>query len=143
MKHKGRFQKVGQATKKMYGPQVLLVCGYPEDEHETFLTFLKTTKVADFPVVFAVQTDLEKQVHEIISQGHKSGFMHNSPMPRAVIMSGVTGKEMNSLMKEYKKARFPTQLWASLTPTSETWPLHQLLNELEMETRSMRGKKPS
>jgi hypothetical protein len=64
-------------------------------------------------------------------------------MPRAVIMSGVTGKEMNSLMQGYRKARFPLQLWASLTPTSETWTLQELLSELEMESRAMQGKKGS
>jgi hypothetical protein len=140
MKHKGRFQKVSAAVKRMYGPKALLVCGYPEDEHEPFLSFLKKTKVVDFPVVFAVQTDLERQVHEIIGQEHKSGFMHSSPMSRAVIMSGVTGKEMNSLMKGYRKARFPLQLWASLTPTSEIWALQELLKELETESRALRGK---
>ncbi len=100
MKHIGRFQKVSAAAKRMYGPKVLLVCGYPEDEHEPFLSFVQKTKVADFPVVFAVQTDLERQVREIIDQDHKSGFMHSSPMPRAVIMSGVTGKEMNSQIRK-------------------------------------------
>ncbi|MFP4035615.1 MAG: DUF3783 domain-containing protein [Desulfovermiculus sp.] len=143
MKHKGQFQKVNAAAKRMYGPKVILVCGYPGDEHEPFLSFLKKTKVADFPVVFAVQTDLERQVGEIIDQNHKSGLMHSSPMPRAVIMSGVTGKEMNSLMQGYRKARFPLQLWASLTPTSETWTLQGLLSELELESRAMRDKKGS
>ena len=143
MNHKGKFQKVSAAAKRMYGPRVILVCGYPQDEHEPFLNFLKKTKVADFPVVFAVQTDLERQVGEVIDQEHKSGFLHSSPMPRAVIMSGVTGKEMNSLMQGYRKARFPLQLWASLTPTSETWTLQELLSELEMESRAMQGKKGS
>ncbi|WP_027370801.1 DUF3783 domain-containing protein [Desulfovermiculus halophilus] len=143
MKHKGKFQKVSAAAKRMYGPRVILVCGYPQDEHEPFLSFLKKTKVADFPVVFAVQTDLERKVGEIIDQEHKSGFLHSSPMPRAVIMSGVTGKEMNSLMQGYRKARFPLQLWASLTPTSEAWTLQELLSELEVESRAMRGKKGS
>jgi hypothetical protein len=87
MKHKGQFQKdISAAAKRMYGPKVILVCGYPEDEHEPFLSFLKKTKITDFPAVFAVQTDLKRQVREIIDQNHKSGFMHSSPMPRAVIM---------------------------------------------------------
>ncbi|MFO7877296.1 MAG: hypothetical protein R6U55_12020, partial [Desulfovermiculus sp.] len=87
MKHKGKFQKVNAAAKRMYGPKVLLVCGYPQDEHEPFLSFLQKTKIADFPVVFAVQTDLERQVREIIDQDHKSGFMHSSPMPNIVFLA--------------------------------------------------------
>ncbi|MGM0540360.1 MAG: hypothetical protein ACQERT_14315 [Thermodesulfobacteriota bacterium] len=66
MKHKGRFQKVSAAAKRMYGPKALLMCGYPQDEHEPFLTL-----------------------------------------------------------------------------TSEAWTLQELLSELEMESRAMRGKKGS
>ena len=141
MKHKGRFQKVGTShKKKMYGPQKLLVCGYAPQEQASFLQFLEVTRAAHFPVLFATETDLDKTLQEILAQEHQAGFEQASPMQRVVIMSGVTGKEMQSVMQGFKKTEFPAQHWAALTPTSETWTLQNLLQELEAEGRAMQAK---
>jgi len=42
-------------------------------------------------------------------------------------------------MTAYKYAGLPSQLWASLTPISETWPLKTLLDELSAEAEAFKN----
>ncbi|NNL43659.1 MAG: DUF3783 domain-containing protein, partial [Desulfobacterales bacterium] len=49
--------------------------------------------------------------------------------------------ELHRLLTTYRKAGFASQLWASLTPVSEEWPLENLLNELQAEKKSMENKR--
>lgn len=141
MSHKGRFQKLGKKKKTLHGPRRLLVCGYPEEEHQYLLKFLEATGLSELPVIFATDDDLDKNLKDILQGGHKTGFERPSPMSRAVIMSGIKESELQDLMGSYKKAELPGQLWAALTPYSEKWSLQQLLNELEAESRAMKSKR--
>lgn len=36
----GAFQRVDKTDERMYGPQRLLVCGYPSEEHEPLSEFI-------------------------------------------------------------------------------------------------------
>jgi hypothetical protein len=44
-------------------------------------------------------------------------------------------------MGAYREAGFVSQIWASLTPTNETWTLKALLIELLAEAREMQKRK--
>lgn len=141
MSHKGRFQKVGKKNKTLYGPRRLLVCGYPTEEHNHFLNFLEATGLSQLPIIFATDNDLDKELKDILNAEHKAGFESLSNMSRAIIMSGINESELQNLMGCYKKTELPGQLWATLTPYSEKWPLQQLLNELESESKAMKSKR--
>jgi len=138
MKHKGTFKKVGHSKKRMYGPRALLICGYPAEEHTPFLEMLEKIGLAGVPAVFTTYRDLGSAVGDLLTSEDKTGLKETSPMRRAVIMSGLTQKELNTLMGVYRKAELPSQLWASLTPVSENWPLRKLLEELYAESKSIR-----
>jgi hypothetical protein len=138
MKHKAKFKKVGHSKKRMYGPRALLICGYPAEEHNPFLEMLEKIGLAGVPVIFATSRDLESAVGDLLTSENKVGVKETSPTQRAVIMSGLTQKELHTLMDVYRKAAFPSQLWASLTPVSEHWPLGTLLEELDAESKSIR-----
>jgi hypothetical protein len=40
-----------------------------------------------------------------------------------------------------RKTGMQSSLWAALTPTSETWPLAQLLAELQAERKALAGRR--
>jgi hypothetical protein len=44
-------------------------------------------------------------------------------------------------MQGYRQAGLPSQMWATLTPVSENWPLADLLKELVKENETLKGKK--
>ena len=140
MEQKGEFNRIDKSEKRMYGPRGLIVCGYTEDERNIFLDFITNINIDDVPVIFAVNADVEKILGELITHDHKSGNTGPSELPRAVIMSGLSQNELHGLMGSYRKAGFESQIWASLTPTSETWTLKALLLELLAEARAMQNK---
>jgi hypothetical protein len=101
---------------------------------------LEKIGLAGVPVIFATSPDLEAAVGDLLTSEDKTGLDEASPMQRAVIMSGLTQNELHILMGAYRKAGLPRQLWASLTPVSEGWPLGTLLKELEKESKSMKSR---
>ena len=138
MNHSGRNKKVGKSSKKMYGARKLLVCGYSEDDQQTFLSLLEENGLGSVPVIFAATNDLQKTIKEVLGADDRTGAGENSEMSRAVIVSGLTQKELHVLMTAYRKARLPGQLWAALTPTSEKWTVAALLEELAAEKEGIR-----
>jgi hypothetical protein len=141
MKHKGQFAKVGKSKKRMYGPRGLLICGYPEEERTDFLKLVDQVGLSGLRVVFATSHDLETSVGDILTHENKAGFVSASDMPRAVVMSGFTQKELHLLLAAYRKAGFAGQIWATLTSISKEWPLEKLLNELQAENKAMNNKR--
>jgi hypothetical protein len=56
-------------------------------------------------------------------------------------MAGITQNEMHVLMTGCRKSKMKQTLWATLTPTSESWTIHSLLSELAAEHREMQKRK--
>jgi hypothetical protein len=140
MDQKGTFSKIEKTEKRMYGPKALLICGYPVEERAVILDLIDKTGLAGFSVIFASSGDLDTGVGEVLRHDNKAGIDEPSDMSRAVIMSGLKQNELHSLMGTYRKAGFPRQIWATLTPVSEKWPLRELLKELKAEDRVMKKR---
>ena len=140
MEQKAEFNRIDKSDNRMYGPRGLLVCGYAEEERSIFTDFIVQAGMNDVPVIFAVNEDVVKTLGELFTHEHRSGIKGPSELPRAVIMSGLSQNELHNLMGAYRESGFVSQIWASLTPTSETWTLKALLLELLSEARAMQKK---
>ena len=138
---KGTFKKVGKSNKKMYGPRKLLVCGYLPGEQTALLRLLGKKGFKDLAVVFAADDGAAQTIGELLAADDRAGLGQPGEMRRAIIMSGVTPKELHRLMKIYRLCELPSPLWASLTPISETWTLSRLLDELTAESEAMKRHK--
>lgn len=135
------FSKVGSSAKKrLYGPRAALVCGYTAAEQDVLQAMLERFRLADLPTVYATGEDMERPVGELLAltPGHGRGL--DSPLPRAVILSGVSEKELSTFMAAWKHLGLPPQNWATLTPTSEKWGLLDLLTELDLERLALTQK---
>lgn len=140
MKKKG-FQKVQPTDRRMYGPRKLLVCGYPQSEHGSFLELVAGCGLRELPVVFVSEADADSTLQTLLAQPHGSGQDRDSTLRRAVIMSGLTERELHGLLGGYRQAGRPAQLWATLTPTSEGWSIQSLLDELDAERKAFQQRK--
>lgn len=136
--HRNTFQKVGRSRKRMYGPEKILVCGYKASEHEDFVSFLGKLGLGSVAVVFVGDGDGNVLLKELLKRKTRSGFGQDSNLKRALIISGFTQENLHLLISAYRKAGLPPQLWATLTPTSEQWPVGFLLQELEKEAEAMK-----
>ncbi len=131
---------MAKPEKKTYGPRKILVCGYSAPEQSTLLYLLEENGFSDLPVVFVSSNDSGKALKELVGSPHKSGLGENSQMNRAVIMSGLSQKELYKLMAVYRLSELPSQFWASITPVSEMWSVARLLSELAAETEASKKR---
>ncbi len=135
------FQKVTQSDKLLYGPRKLLLCGFPADAQSKFITLLKTIGLSEVPMVWVTEDQADIPVAELVELEDGAGAGTSSQLPRAIIMSGITQNELHLLMAGCRKSGMQQPLWATLTPTSETWALQRLLEELAAERRAMQQEK--
>lgn len=137
---KNGFSKVtGSAKKRLYGERGALVSGYTVAEQDLLLAMLERFNLADVPVAFAGMDDAERPVGEVLKEPLGYGRGRDSLLPRAMVLSGVTEKELNTVMAAWKHLGLPQQNWAALTPTSEAWTVMDLLAELDMERIAMQS----
>jgi len=134
------FQKVGKTEKRMFGPPCIIICGYRVDEQETILSLIETCGLSRHPVLFATEEDADMILRDIVTAESGKGRGLSSRLSRAIIMSGLTEKELHSLLSTYRKKKFTPQLWATLTPVSEGWTLKALIGELTAEAAAFRKR---
>ena len=137
---KGTFQKLDNSTERLFGPKALVICGYGPAEHRPLLNALEQIGFGDRPLIFVNDKDTGKTLKEVLSAEDRSGLGVPSDLPRAMIMSGFTQEEVHVLMSLYRQAELPPQLWATLTPVSETWCLGALLTELTAEAEAVKKR---
>jgi hypothetical protein len=133
----GTFRKVGESAEPMYGPRAILVCGFTPSEQKTVMKLLDTIQLTDVPVIFATAADTETYLGELLTLPNQSGRNTDCNIERAVVMSGMTEREVQQILSNYKGVGLPRPLWATLTPFSENWALSTLLQELKKERIAM------
>ena len=131
------FEKIGRSNRCLYGPRKLLLCGFPAAAQSKFKTLLDMIALKNLPMVWANENDSGTQLVTLMERPDGSGEGADSGLPRAVIVAGVEENELHRLMSGCRQAGMQKALWATLTPTSETWALQALLEELSAENRAM------
>jgi hypothetical protein len=135
------FEKVKQTSKAMYGSRKIAVCGYSDAEQQFILNLLDKIKLNDLPVVFITREQSDITLEDIFKLPDKSGIGNASDLQRTVIMSGLTEKELHTIITAYRAMKLPEQLWATLTPVSEKWRVGDLLQELAAEHQAMKSQR--
>ena len=135
-----KFEKVSRTDKPLYGRRKLLLCGFSQDVQPNFSKLLELIGLADIPRVWVAQDQAESRVGELAELEDGTGWGVSSGLPRAIIMAGITQSEMHRLMTGCRQSKMKQTLWATLTPTSETWTIQSLMNELATEHAVMKKK---
>ena len=134
------FEKVTTSDQPLYGPRKLLLCGFPSGAQPKFETVLEAVGLGDVPKVWVSNTQGDMVLSALLHLPDKSGESVSSNLPRAIVVAGISQNELIRLMTVCKKAGMMHALWATLTPTSETWTIQQLLAELAAERKAMTKK---
>ena len=137
-----RFEKVSQSDKPMYGPRKLLICGFSSEAQSKFVTLLKLIGLSELPKIWVTGEQANSLISEVLVLEDNTGWGISSELPRAVIMSGLTQNELHLLVSGSRKSGMKPPLWDTLTPTSETWTVINLLQELAAEHQAMQKRKP-
>jgi hypothetical protein len=137
MNDNNTFSQVSRSANRLYGPRTLLVCGFTAEGQSRIVELIQSLEIEPLPIVFMTTPDLEIVLVELLDRKSLAGRGEPSRMPAALIMAGITEAELHRLMEGYRQAGLPWPLWATLTPTSETWPLRALLKELAAERAAL------
>jgi hypothetical protein len=135
------FEKVSSTDKPLYGPRKLLLCGFSQSVQSKFNTLLELLGLSDIPKVWVTEAQADTLISELIELSDGTGWGASSELPRAIIMAGITQKELHQLMSGCRQSKMKPSLWATLTPTSENWTIHNLLTELAAEHKAMQARK--
>jgi hypothetical protein len=127
------FEKVQHSDNRLYGPQKLLVCGFPAATQPKFNAVRQMAGLMGVPVVWAHLEDMDRPIAALLDLPDGTGAGIDSTLPRAIVVCGITENQLHALMGSCRQAKMKQVLWAVLTPTSENWPLIQLLHELQAE----------
>jgi len=138
---KAKFERVTRSDDNLYGPRRLILCGFPADAQPKFTTVLEMVGLADVEVVWANHDHEGLTLEQLMALESGTGLTIDSRLPRAVIVAGITERQLHSLIKVCRRSGMKEALWAALTPTSEKWPLSHLLAELADERRQMAALK--
>jgi hypothetical protein len=136
-----KFEKVSPSDKPLYGPRKLLLCGFSQSVQPNFNKLLELIGLSEIPKVWVTGEQADIQVGDLVKLQDNTGFGVSSELPRAIIMAGITQSEMHGLMTGCRQSKMKQTLWATLTPTSETWTIQSLLNELAAEHKAMQQQK--
>jgi hypothetical protein len=137
------FSRVSRSSQALYGPRKLLICGFTPEGQTAVDDVIAAAAIQELPLIYARSSDLEILMADILSQVENTGRDEASRMPAAIIMSGITENELHQLISSYRHVGMPEPLWATLTPTSESWTLRQLLTELSAERQAMKEEQAS
>jgi len=135
------FEKVGRTDTPIYGPRRLLVCGFSAPVQPKFQAVLKMAGLDNVPVVWAGADDRDETLAALFDQIGGYGLGRPSDLPRAIIVAGIFEKQLHLLMSACRQAGMKNALWAALTPTSQTWTLGALLNELAAERDQLAARR--
>ncbi|MDD2604366.1 MAG: DUF3783 domain-containing protein [Desulfobacterales bacterium] len=136
-----RFEKLTHSDEALYGPRKLVLCGFGREAQPKFKKILDLAGLTDVPVVWADVEDAGVKIGELFRRPADTGFGAGSALKRTVIVAGITENELHNLMNVSKKTGMQSCMWAALTPTSETWTLKALLEELSAERRQMSARR--
>ena len=136
----GGFEKVSASDEPMYGPRKLLICGFSADIQPHVVKLLELLKLSDIPKTWVTAEHAGSLISDVLALEDNTGWGVTSELPRAIIMCGLTQNELHRLMSGSREAGMKPPLWATLTPTSETWTVQDLLKELAAERQAMQQR---
>ncbi len=130
------FVKMAKSEKPLIGKPQIIICGFKPKEQELFIKIIKKCYI-EAPTLFPTDKELTTSLAELNSRPSGEGRGKRSAMQSAIILAGITEKQFHRIIDRTKKSSLPRPLWATLTETSQTWPLSKLLNELSRERAVM------
>ena len=131
------FEKITRSDTPLYGPEKLIVCGFSAELQPKFEVVLDMAGLKQVPLVWALESQQDARLSELADLPSGAGRGASSALPRAIIVAGITERQLQTLMAVCRQSGMKSALWATLTPTSETWLLKDLLAELSAEREAL------
>jgi len=135
---KSTFRAVGKSDDKMHGQPAVILAGANEMEQCAVRALMDVNQLETIPAVAVTRETINTTLHDLARLPDGTGFGVQAELPRVIVMSGLTEAQFHTMMDRYRELGLPRPMWASVTPTSESWTAKALLIELLKEREEMR-----
>jgi hypothetical protein len=132
------FRPIGESDRRMHGTPAVLASGFQADEQKRLRWTMDTAGLLTVPAIYITAASLPATLAALASLPAESNAGETAELPRAMVLSGLTERQLHAIMDSYRESGLPRPIWASVTPTSESWTLKYLLVELLREREAMR-----
>ncbi len=141
------FAPLDQQPASRCGPPAVLLTGHAEPEAELLHKLLEALELSGVPVGCCTLPMLGRpllQALEQVSAGTRPAGEDPIPpdqLPRALILSGLTGAEVHRLLDAFRAARIPRPIVATTTPKNLRLTVRELLRHLLAEHAAMQQRR--
>ncbi len=132
------FRPIGDSDQKMHGNTAVLISGFSTDEQTTLYEKFPAWGMEKVSLIVIAAETLPLTLAQATALPNQSNMGQTAELPRAVIMSGLQERQLNTFMRGYREIGLTRPLWASVTAHSEQWTVKYLLVELLKEREAMR-----
>jgi len=137
----GEFKKIDRDEGALLGPLALLLCGFSFEESRTLSSFLRTIDASEHRVVLCTEPMLAQSLREALTTAEESPPVPPDKLPRAIVLSGMSGAQVRVFLDQYASTRLPRPIFATVTPSNLDFKVRDLLVELLQEHRAMSERK--
>jgi hypothetical protein len=131
------FQRIDQNDELSPGPPAVLVCGFATDIEASLKTVLERCGAPDHRVVFCSREMVKQTLKQALESTEPSQPAPPDTLPKAMVLSGMSGAQLQGFLSAYSASKLPRPIFASVTPINVTFPVGKLLMELLAEHREM------
>ena len=134
------FQKIDPRGEEICGPEAVLVCGFPATVEEPLRDLLARVDAPNHRVVFCTPRMVKQELGRALEPGpDETDETPAAPdeLPRVMVLSGMTGGQLQNFVSTYRTAGLPRPIFASTTPINVGFPVGRLIVDLLKEQRAM------
>jgi hypothetical protein len=131
------FQRIDESDETSPGPRAVLVCGFATDILAALRGVLERCGAPDHRVVFCSRDMVKQTLKQALEATEPAPPAAPDTLPRAMVLSGMTGTQLQAFLSEFKASKLPRPIFASVTPINLGFQVGKLLVELLAEQREM------
>jgi hypothetical protein len=133
------FESIDQDEAPGVGPAAVLLCGFAEQEVDPVGRLLAEAGAPDHAVIRVSEAMLGGTLQAALTATAPGPAVAADKLPRAVILSGLTGRQLHAVIDGWAGAGLAPPIWASTTPHNLEFTVRDLLRELLAEQRALGG----
>jgi hypothetical protein len=134
------FQKIDPTAEETCGPEAVLVCGFPATVEEPLRNLLTRVGAGNHRVVLCTPRMVKQELGRALEP--RPDDTDETPaapdeLPRVMVLSGMTGGQLQNFVSSYRTTGLPRPIFASTTPINVGFPVGRLIVDLLKEHRAM------
>jgi len=120
-----------------FGPKVVLASGFSTDEVPELTGMLAALDAPDHRVVLCSEKLLHLTLVQAMGAADPGTPVAADQLPRALVLSGLTGAQVQGLFAAWRASGMPRPIFAQTTTSNLDWTVTDLLLELLREQKEM------